>query len=495
MEYIGKNCPYCQTPVKPGQQVITCEKCDITHHEDCWLENGGCTTYGCLSSSDNITSVTAPVPTTDLRIPGTSMISSAQIKQISFIVVGIVIGILVTFLVTNPGILKSKSANNPEAVAVEERKQPTAGDNSTAGVHAPQPRTGEVNLVMISGGWYHNIALAKDGTVWFWGTNYTGELAGEAAKENKPTFTQVPGLTSVKSIDVGCYHNLALRKDGTVWAWGNNDSGQIGDGTTDNRLTPVRVAKLSNVEAIAAGYSHSVALKKDGTVWTWGMNCDSQLGVETSEDKSVLPVQVPGLNNVVAIAAGEGHTLVLKKDGSLWSWGSNSNGQLGSGSKVAKSVTPVQVSGLTTITAIASGGFHNLALRRDGTVWAWGSNCDGQLGNGTNKDSSLPVQINGFSGAAVVVAGEGHSVILKQDGSVWVFGLNIDGQLGDGSTDDRFTPVQVPGLTDVFAVTGGYSHTVVLRQDGTIYVWGNNRYGQLGIGAVACSYNPVKVNF
>ena len=477
MEYIGKNCPYCQTPVKPGQQVITCKKCDITHHEDCWLENGGCTTYGCLSSSDSIPSVTAPVPTSDLRLPGSGMISSTRIKQLSFIVVGIVIGILITFLATNPGVLKSKpAANNTGAMSVEE-KNPN-------GAHI-----GEANFVAVASGWYHNIALAKDGTVWFWGTNYTVE----GVKEYKPI--QVPGLTSIKSIDVGCYHNIALRKDGTVWAWGNNDSGQIGDGTTENRPTPVRVAKLISVEAIAAGYSHSVALRKDGTVWTWGMNCDDQLGAETSGDKSILPIQVPGLTNVVAIAAGEGHTLALKKDGTIWGWGSNSNGQLGSGTKANKSFVPVQVPGLSGMTSIASGGFHNMALRRDGAVWAWGSNCDGQLGNGTNKDSSVPVQISGVSGASVVVAGEGHSIILKQDGTVWVFGLNIDGQLGDGTTDDRFSPVQVSGLTDVYAVTGGYSHTVALRHDGKVWVWGNNRYGQLGISSVPCSYNPVKVNF
>ena len=482
MEYIGKNCPYCQTPVKPGQQVITCEKCDITHHEDCWLENGGCTTYGCLSSSDRIKSVTAPVPTSDLRLPGSGMINTTRIKQLAFIVVGIVIGIIITFFATNPGLLKSKPvANNTGAGPV--------GEENPNGTHIS-----EANLVAVAGGWYHNIALAKDGTVWFWGTNYTGDLIGQGVKENKPVIMQVPGLTGIKSIDVGCHHNIALRKDGTVWAWGYNDSGQLGDGTTENRPTPVRVAKLNGVEAIVAGYSHSVALKKDGTVWTWGMNYDDQLGAVTSGDKSILPIQVAGLTNVVAVAAGEGHTLALKKDGTIWAWGSNSNGQLGSGTKANNSLVPVQVSGLTGMTAITSGGFHNIALRRDGTVWSWGSNCDGQLGNGTNKDSSVPVQITGVRGASVV-AGECHSIILKQDGTVWVFGLNIDGQLGDGTTDDRFTPVQVLGLTDVYAVTGGYSHTVALRQDGTVWVWGNNRYGQLGSSSVPCSYNPAKIDF
>jgi len=189
----------------------------------------------------------------------------------------------------------------------------------------------------------------------------------------------------------GGHHSLALRNDGTVWAWGRNNYGQLGDGTTTERHTPVQVANLTGVQAIAGGFSHSLALRSDGTVWAWGRNSKGQLGDGTTTNRTT-PVQVLNLTGVQAIAGGFFHSLALKSDGTVWAWGYNHFGQLGDGTTANRTI-PVQVADLTGVQAIAAGSDHSLALRNDGTVWAWGWNYLGQLGDGTTANRSIPVQV------------------------------------------------------------------------------------------------------
>ena len=197
-------------------------------------------------------------------------------------------------------------------------------------------------------------------------------------------------------IACGAYHTIALKSDGTVWAWGANQAGQLGDGThidnTDiiHAGIPVQVSSLSGVTAIAGGRDHTAALKSDGTVWAWGYNYYGQLGDGTTTN-SYTPVQVSSLSGVTAIAGGYYHTIALKSDGTVWTWGNNDIGQLGDGTTNNR-LTPVQVSGLSGVTAIAGGYSHTIALKSGGTVWAWGYNKDGQLGNVTIKNWSTPVQ-------------------------------------------------------------------------------------------------------
>ncbi len=210
----------------------------------------------------------------------------------------------------------------------------------------------------------------------------TNTNTGINNENNQPT---------VKAIAAGAYHTVALKNDGTVWAWGWNDCGQLGDGTTTNRTIPVQVKGISDVVAIAAGMYHTVALKNDGTVWAWGVNEYGKLGDGTTNN-SFTPVQVNGISNVKAIAAGAYHTVALKNDGTVWTWGYNHYGELGNGTTVDSS-TPVQVKGISDVKAIAAGACHTVALKNDGTVWAWGCNYDGELGNGTAVDSSTPVQV------------------------------------------------------------------------------------------------------
>lgn len=192
-------------------------------------------------------------------------------------------------------------------------------------------------------------------------------------------------------VAAGDYHSLALKSDGTVWAWGYNVCGQLGDGTTTSKTTPVQVFGLTGITAIAGGGYHSLALKSDGTVWAWGDNGYGQLGDGTITQR-IAPVQVYGLTGITTIAAGNCHSLALKSNGTVWAWGWNGYGQLGDGTTTDK-ITPVQVSCLTGITTIAAGGISSLALKSDGTVWAWGDNYFGQLGDGTRTDRKIPVTV------------------------------------------------------------------------------------------------------
>nr|WP_269456777.1 Ig-like domain-containing protein [Thermanaeromonas toyohensis] len=347
---------------------------------------------------------------------------------------------------------------------------------------------------MISAGTYHSLALKSDGTVWAWGQNSYGQL-GDGTTTNRYTPVQVQGLSDVVAVAAGGGHSLALKSDGTVWAWGANNYGQLGDGTTANRYTPVQVQGLSGVVAIAAALgSHSLALKSDGTVWAWGYNYYGQLGDGTTTNRYT-PVQVQGLSNVVAIAAGGSYSLALKSDGTVCAWGYNGQGQLGDGTTTNR-YTPVQVQNQnlqSSVVAIATHGNHSLALKSDGTVWAWGANAYGQLGDGTTTNRLTPVQVWNLSGVVAIAGGGNHSLALKSDGTVWAWGYNGAGQLGDGTTISRYTPVQVQGLSGVVAVAGGSNHSLALKSDGTVWAWGQNGYGQLGDGTTTNRTTPVQV--
>ncbi|MFA4917204.1 MAG: hypothetical protein WC560_11130, partial [Syntrophales bacterium] len=274
-----------------------------------------------------------------------------------------------------------------------------------------------------------------------------------------------------------------------------NSNGQLGNGTTTDSLFPVQVSGaggaglLSDVKAVAAGYGHTLALKNDGTVLAWGYNSNGQLGNGTTTD-SLFPVQVSGaggaglLSDVKAVAAGYGHTLALKNDGTVLAWGYNSNGQLGNGT-TTDSAVPIQLSGLSSVTAIVAGNYHCAALRYEITyigVLAWGKNTNGQLGNGTTTDSAVPIQLSGLSSVTAVAAGNDHTAVLLSDGTLRAWGSNSNGQLGNGTTIDSAVPVQVSGLSSVTAVAAGNEDTFALRTDNSVWAWGNNSNGRLGNG-------------
>lgn len=376
------------------------------------------------------------------------------------------------------------------------------GDDTTDNRRTPfhLPDLDEVTAVASGDG--HTVVLLRDGTLQAWGLNDEGELGdGTTDSHGKPA--PVADLENITALSVGAWHTLALKSDGTVWSWGYNDNGQLGDGTTENRLTPIPVSGLETVVAVAAGAAHSIALDAEGAVWIWGSNFRGQLGDGTTTDRGV-PYRLPDIT-ASAIAAGLYHTVIRNLDGLVWGWGWNKYGQLGDGTLVNR-LHPVPTFGLASASAIAAGEFTSMALMADGSVRIWGTNDMGQLGVGHWTDSRVPVSVIGSErGEAmnwwrdtvrdrpmVISANVSHSMALATDGTVWTWGENRAGTLGDGTSEDRYRPLAVPNLGDVTTVTAGYYHAHAVTRTGRVLNWGSNAFGQLGDGTSETRFIPVE---
>jgi hypothetical protein len=273
----------------------------------------------------------------------------------------------------------------------------------------------------------------------------------------------------------------------SVRAWGDNGYSQFGNGTQTNSTVPVSVPGLTGVTAIAGGFVNGYALKSDGTVWAWGDNRNGQLGSGT-QTNSTVPVRVSGLTGVTAIAAGTNNGHALRSDGTVWAWGWN-----GSGTATTETV-PVRVSGLTGVTAIAAGASTGYALLSNGTVSAWGTNEWGEIGNGTTTNSVVPVAVTGLSRVTAIAGGTVDGYALLADGTVWAWGINKYGELGNGTTTNSAVPVRVSGLTGVTAISGGGESAFAIRSGGTVWGWGINASGQLGNRSTTNSAVPVQVS-
>ena len=366
---------------------------------------------------------------------------------------------------------------------------PTMLDIAEIVFEAPAP---ESQQSKIAAGYYHSLLAKADGTVWAWGGNNNGQL-GDGTTTGSSTPVPVTTLSSVVAVSAGSEYSLALEDDGTVWAWGRNYYGQLGDGTTTNSSIPIAVSNLSDVVAIAAGWYHNLALKDDGTVWAWGNNSSGQLGNGTTTN-SLTPTSVSVLTDIVAVSAGYSHCLALKSDGTVWFWGT---GYSGNGTS-ATSLNPVQVSGLDCMVSVMAGEYYSMAVRADGTVWAWGVNWSGQLGDGTYTDRLTPVRLLYTNSIKSIVYGsdldEAFSMALKEDGSMYAWGSNWAGQLGDGTTTYRSTPAQISSITGVMEIAAGGGHSLAIKSDGTVWTWGWNGNGQLGDGTAANVSTPTQID-
>lgn len=346
-------------------------------------------------------------------------------------------------------------------------------------------------FTFVSAGSEHTVAIDSSNSVWAWGSNSAGNVGdGTLTQRKRPV--KVQGLTDVISVSASSNFTLALKSDGTVWSWGSNHVGQLGDGTKDARLTPVQVQGLEHVTAIATGGNFSMALKSDGTVWVWGGNESGQLADGTLDPRTT-PISV-NISNVQAITAGASHSLVLLMDGTVWAWGDNLVGQIGNGKSNARSSTPEKLT-ISNVKEISAGGYHTVAVKNDGTVWAWGRNVIGEVGDGTTDMRTAPVQVNGLVGITSVEGGSNYSLALQDDGTVWAWGSNVDGQLGDGSNNDRLSPVKMNPAGTATKLSASNSHSMVLMQDGTLWGTGLNSAGQLGEGTNSNSNTLIQVTF
>jgi alpha-tubulin suppressor-like RCC1 family protein len=333
----------------------------------------------------------------------------------------------------------------------------------------PLQVAGPSEVVAVAGGSQHSLALSSDGTVWGWGDNQSGPL-GSACPPTACSPTRIAGLTNVVAISasVDMAVSLALRSDGSVWGLGYGGYGMLGDVCRSNPcFSPVRVDGLSDIVAIAAGGEHALALRSDGTVWAWGWNVYGQLGNSTCASVCATPMQVTGLTNVEAIAAGSSHSLALLSDGTVWAWGRADSGRLGNSTCLAVCPTPVQVSGLTDVAAISAGGRHSLALRSDGVVWGWGHNQTFQAGSQCGLGSlprycSTPHEVNGLTNVVAISAGGEHSLALRSDGTVWGWGWNVSGQLANTTCQTCVFPTRVNGVSEADAISAGMYHSLAV---------------------------------
>jgi alpha-tubulin suppressor-like RCC1 family protein len=370
--------------------------------------------------------------------------------------------------------------------------------------------TGSVDLIADLAGVFAALdPVCTAECVYAWGDNVNRKLGTAQAVPTSPSPTRVAGLSGVRAVAGGGSANgYALRADATVWAWGENVSGQLGNGWATSytagggSAVPAPVVGLTGATAIAAGSETGYALRNDGTVWSWGFGTYGQLGNGATANSTV-PVQVSGLTGVVAIVAAGYDAYAVRSNGTVFAWGYNGNGQLGNGTDVLFSATPVPVSGLATVTAVASGGDASYARRADGTVWAWGYNGSGQLGNGQACGSGapclsrVPVRVSALTGVTAIAGGAENGYALRGDGTAWSWGSNAAGELGNGADCTSFpcesrVPVQM-SLTNVTQIAsfdaGGYA----LLTDGEVWAWGYNGFSSLGEDPSEQTAQPVRV--
>ena len=339
---------------------------------------------------------------------------------------------------------------------------------------------------------------ASTGSLWLWGSNARGTLGDNTvAGKSSPVQTVAAG-TNWKLVTSGTYHTAAIKTDGTLWTWGINAYGQLGDGSSiTHRSSPIQtVAGGTNWKSVGGGLLHTAAIKTDGTLWTWGYNFNGQLGDNTVADKSS-PIQtVSGGTNWKSVAGASYHTAAIKTDGTLWLWGRNNYGQLGDGSSIDHRSSPIQtVAGGTNWKSVASMGLHTAAIKTDGRLWLWGHNAFGQLGNNNTISRSSPVQTvsGGTNWKSVAGGGISYTASIKTDGTLWLWGRNRSGGLGDNTIASKSSPIQtVAGGTNWKLVAGGLYHTAAIKTDGTLWLWGHNYYSQLGNNTIVHRSSPIQ---
>ena len=342
------------------------------------------------------------------------------------------------------------------------------GDNTIVTKSSPiQTIQGGANWKQVACGNSFTGAIKTDGTLWMWGRNSQGFL-GDGTTINRLSPVQtIQGGTNWKQLACGNSLTGAIKTDGTLWMWGFGTQGQLGDNTQVDKWSPVQTIQGgTNWKQLACGMFSAAAVKTDGTLWMWGQNGYGQIGDNTIVAKSS-PVQtIVGGTNWKQVACGESHTVAVKTDGTLWSWGRNFWGELGDNTVIAKS-SPVQtIQGGVNWKQVACGDRHTAAIKTDGTLWLWGNNINGQLGDNTTANKWSPVQtIQGGNNWKQVACGGYHSTSIKIDCTLWVWGNNSNGRLGDNTIVNKSSPIQtIIGGGNWKQVSGGADFTSAIKE-------------------------------
>ncbi|SFQ82338.1 RCC1 domain-containing protein [Hymenobacter arizonensis] len=349
----------------------------------------------------------------------------------------------------------------------------------------------------VSTGGYTTLARRADGSLWAWGRNAHGQFGDGSGLGLVPAPV---GTATWQSASLYTSFTVAVRTDGTLWAWGNNNTGRLGTNEEDNilgsRAVPTQVGTATTWKQAAGGLMHALALRTDGTLHSWGNNRQGQIGLGNFLLEAYSPRLVSGgwATTPGSFATGDFHSLGVRPDGTLWSCGLNRYGQLGAGPLGAQRTVLAQVGTASTWRSVAASDAYSLALKADGTLWSWGANTYGQLGDGTTADHTAPAQVGTATTWVAVSAGRYYALGLQADGSLWAWGSNAYGQLGTASAVSALVPTPVgPGATWL-SMAAGDGHTLAIRTDGTLWAWGRNTSGQLGLGTVELSRPPAQVS-
>lgn len=313
--------------------------------------------------------------------------------------------------------------------------------------------------------------IKSDHTLWAWGSNYLGEF-GNGTTVGSLNPVQIGTATDWATIAVGTESCLALKNDGTLWAWGNNNSGQLGDGTTTRKLSPQRIGTDTDWQKISLKGGSCFAIKTNGTLWAWGQNNISSLGLGFYSTFETVPTQVGTDTNWKEIISGYDHTLAIKTDNTLWGTGANLYGQMGNGVFLGNNFTFVQIGTENNWKTASTGHMSSFALKNDGSLWAWGRNINGELGDGTVVNKNIPVQIGNQTDWKLLVADFTLTYAIKNDSTLWAWGDNSNYEYGNGTTISSTTPIQISNDTNwVDIATGGF-HKVGVKNDNSLYLWG-----------------------
>ena len=328
-----------------------------------------------------------------------------------------------------------------------------------------------------------------------WGNNIVGSLGNNTTVSRSSPVSVVGGFKDWVQIEAGDRHSLGLRANGTIWSWGYGASGRIGDNTAITKSSPVSVVGgFTDWVQISAGGSHSLGVRANGTLWGWGYGNYGRLGNNAVVNASS-PIQpVGGIVNWVQASAGLNHSLGLAANGTLYAWGVNSLGRLGDNTVANKSSPVLVTGGFVDWTQAAAGNTHSLGIRANGTLYAWGANSYGRLGNNSTVNTSSPVLVVGGFTDWVQVSASSHNVGLRANGTIYAWGYNSQGKLGDNSSTAKSSPVLVVGgFTDWIQASAGESHSLGVRANGILYAWGSNLDGRLGDNTAVSKSSPVSI--